>query len=351
MIRQASFLFLLLVFWSCSDGRKPDQVTDIQVDAIYGEAQGTTYAVKFLNHNKADISKHQIDSIFSAIDQSLSTWVAGSTISKFNSSDSIVVSDPHFINVFYRGMELSELTSGTFHPMVMPLARAWGFGPEGGTIGDNVNIDSLKALVDYNMRIQPIDDTSATGQPNLLFVKRPGQQMDVNSYAQGYAVDVVAAFLGARGISDFMVELGGEVRAKGANGSAGYWRIGIDKPMSTESGRELESILSLHDASLATSGTYRKYYERNGKKYSHTIDPSTGKPVDHNLLSVTVLAPSCMNADAFATAFLVMGVERTKSFLDLHSNLGLEVYLIFDTGAAGLDTYVSPGMKKLVEEI
>jgi thiamine biosynthesis lipoprotein len=351
MIRLASLLLLLLFFWSCGDGPKPERASSAQVDEIYGEAQGTTFAVKFLNPNDVPVSKAQIDSILLVIDQSLSTWVSGSTISRFNRTDSIAIDDPHFINVFFRGKEISELTAGAFHPMVMPLAKAWGFGPEGGTIGDHVNLDSLKKLVDYTMRIDVMNDTSSTEPLQLLFVKRPGQQMDVNSYAQGYAVDVIAEFIEKRGISDYMIELGGELRAKGVNEKGEFWRIGIDKPMQKEGTRELQSILSLKDASLATSGTYRKFYERNGKKYSHTIDPSTGMPVDHNLLSVTVLAPNCINADAFATAFLVMGLEKTKAFLETHPNLGLEIYLIFDSGSDELSTYASPRMKEWVEEL
>lgn len=324
---------------------------------ITGEAQGTTYSIKYLGSDSLRVEKAAIDSILRAIDQSLSTWVAHSTISRFNQADTIVIDDPHFIAIFERGKELSALTGGAFHPMVAPLVRAWGFGPEGGIVKDHLDVDSLMQLVTWDVEVAPIapsqqtDSGGETPPGALLFAKAKGVEIDVNSYAQGYAVDVLVDYLLARGVKDMMVELGGELAARGLNAEGAPWRIGIDKPVSVEAPRELQATVALVDAALATSGTYRKFYEKEGKKYSHTIDPATGHPVDHNLLSATVMAPNATDADALATAFLVVGVERTQAFLAAHPELRLEVFLIYDDGGTGLATYTSPGWKERVEEL
>jgi thiamine biosynthesis lipoprotein len=349
MIREAAVFVLLAALWSCSGGNTPEVGEKNRMIEIYGKAQGTTYAVKFLNPDEKKIGQTQVDSILRAIDNSLSSWVYSSTISKFNASDSVVVDDPHFINVFFRGKELSEVTNGAFHPMIMPLARAWGFGPEGGALKDDVDLEALKELVNFDLEIRAINEPKDSIDAKLLFLKAPGQQMDVNSYAQGYSVDVVAHFLRDRGITDYMVEIGGEIAAMGSNNTGIPWRIGIDKPISNEGERVLEAILSIKNAAVATSGTYRKFYEKDGKKYSHMIDPFTGRPVEHNLLSATVMADNCTNADAFATAFMVMGVEGTKQFVSEHPELGLEIFLIYDGGAEGLKSYMSEGMKEELE--
>ncbi len=323
---------------------KPSVVNGPQVFAINGEAQGSTYSIKYLGGDSIEVRKSSIDSIIRVIDLSLSTWVPESVISTFNQSDSIVVRDVHFLEVFRMGMELSALTEGTFHPMVAPLVRAWGFGPEGGRVKDGFDPDSLLHLVSFDIDMDTLDDGA------VYFRKKPGMQLDVNSYAQGYAVDVVMNYLSSRGIKDAMVEIGGELAAKGLNASGEAWRIGVDKPVDLGEERELQAAVALVDAALATSGTYRKFYEKDGAKYSHTINPKTGRPVEHNLLSVTVMAPTCTEADALATAFLVMGIDASKAFLDAHHELKLEVYFIYDEGHTGLATYTSPGWAQRVEE-
>lgn len=333
---------MLFVLVACDPQTEGSSQSD--VETINGEAQGTTYNIRYLSSDSVAISKSAIDSILDVIDLSLSTWVENSTISSFNSNDSIVITDPHFITIFERGRELSALTGGAFNPMVAPLVKAWGFGPEGGRVKNDLNVDSLRELVSFDIEIEAAD------HKGLRFRKKPGMEIDVNSYAQGYAVDVMADYLSAMGVSNMMVELGGEVVARGVNEKGSPWRIGIDKPLDNMATRELQAAVALEDAALATSGTYRKFYEQDGKKYSHTIDPKTGYPVDHNLLSVTVMAPNCTNADAMATAFLVMGVEETKKFLDQHPELQLEVYLIYDDGGETLASFSSQGWKKQIEE-
>ncbi len=345
MIKAFTNLICILVLTSCgelvTDGEN-QQNREIQIS---GEAQGTTYTVKFLNPDSVFIAKVQIDSILKAIDQSLSSWVDFSTISKFNRTDSIRIDDPHFLYVFFRGREISQQTDGAFHPMVMPLVRAWGFGPEGGQVKEGINLDSIRSLVSYDFTVEPTDST----EKSWNFVKMPGIQMDVNSYAQGYAVDVVADFLESKTIQNYMVEIGGELRTKGVNQNDAFWRVGIDRPVENAESRELTAVVLLENAALATSGTYRKFYEKDGRKFSHTIDPKSGSPVAHSLLSVTVLAEKCLEADAYATAFMVMGVDGTIEFLQDHPEEDLQVHLIFDAGAAGIQTYTSSELKDRIE--
>ncbi len=337
------FVLSIMILLSSCETQVTQEGENIDVQLIQGEAQGTTYSIKYTG--EAKVEKSQIDSVLDQIDLSLSAWVQESVLTEFNNQDSILISDNHFLTVFYRGKEVHDMTQGAFQPMIMPLVRAWGFGPEGGELKDGTNLDSLKKFVNYDFQI--IADTISE---SIIFVKDAGYQMDVNGIAQGYSVDVVSEFLEREGIENYMVEIGGELMAKGKNENGDYWRIGVDKPSSTAENRQLEAIVTLKDAALATSGSYRKFYEKDGRKYSHTIDPSTGEPVNHNLLSATVLASNCTNADAFATAFMVMGLEGTKEFLASHPEMNLEVFLIYDREGEVV-TFTSEGMKSLLENL
>jgi thiamine biosynthesis lipoprotein len=337
------FLIVAIVLLYSCESSQTQEAKSIDVQLIQGEAQGTTYSIKYTG--EALVEKSQIDSVLDQIDLSLSAWVDESVLTEFNTTDSVMVFDNHFLTVFFRGKEIHDMTRGSFQPMIMPLVRAWGFGPEGGELKDGANLDSLERFINYDFQI--IADESSE---SIVFVKDHGYQMDVNGIAQGYSVDVVSDFLNTRGIENYMVEIGGEVKATGKNENKEYWRIGVDKPSSTAENRQLEAIVTLNDAALATSGSYRKFYEKDGRRYSHTIDPSTGEPVNHNLLSATVMASNCTNADAFATAFMVMGVGETKKFLDLHPEMNLEVFLIYDEKGEVV-TFTSEGLKKVVENL
>ena len=320
----------------------PPQEDDIQV--VQGEAQGSTYTIKYRSDDDLRLAKTEVDSILDAIDMSLSTWKEGSTISRFNREDTTVIEDAHFNHVFLWGREFSAITQGAFQPMIAPLVRAWGFGPEGGQIDDGANLDSLRALVHFDFMVDSLEDGS------FRYGKSPGMQLDVNSYAQGYAVDVLVEYLEAKGIQHMMVEVGGELAARGHKAGGDGWRIGIDRPVEPGAVRELLAAVVLQDAAMATSGTYRKYYEKDGKRYAHAIDPTTGRPVEHNLLSVTVMAPTAMEADALATAFLVMGEGATLDFLEAHPDMEVEVYLISAEGEDDFRTYASTGWEEAVEE-
>lgn len=340
---------LLLVISGCDTPETGNEVNENYLN-ITGEAQGTTYSITFLDSTGNKFSNQIADSIFHEIDISLSVWNENSTISEFNRSDSMAVSDPLFLTVFFRGREIADLTQGAFQPMIMPIVRAWGFGPEGVHPKGDLNTDSLMALVSTPLKVLAVDTLAESENPTYFISKLKGQELDVNGIAKGYTVDVLGGFLKESGIDNFMIEVGGEILVNGVNNKDEIWHIGIDKPVRPEENRELLAVAEINNRAVATSGSYRKYYESDGKRYSHTIDPSTGKPVDHNLLSTTVLAPNCANADAFATAFMVMGVEKSKQFIADHPELKLDVYLIYDEDDS-LKTFMSSGLKEILKEI
>ena len=328
----AVFAFMLL--FSCNTDNK-------HTLKISGNAQGTTWQITWMSGNN-NTYKEAIDSIFKTIDASLSTYVPGSLISRINNNDPTVLVDDHFTNVFNQATEVSEKTGGLFDITVAPLINAWGFGFTKKAKVDSAMIDSLLTIVGYKM---------VKLEGRKLVKAKPGCMLDVNAIAQGYTVDVLANFLGSKGINNYLVELGGEVFAKGKKQNGNDWRIGIDQPNEIPAGgRLLKAKIKLRDRALATSGNYRKFYMEEGKKYAHIIDPRTGYPAKNNLLSATVLAPDCMTADAYATAFMVMGLERSKQFLGEHPELGLEVYFIYDENGEW-KTYSSETLKALIEEM
>ena len=239
-----------------------------------------------------------------------------------------------FVNVFKLAQSISEDTDGAFDITVAPLVNAWGFGYKSGALPTQQDIDSIRAFVGYQkvklsgMRIQK-EDARLT--------------LDCSAIAKGYGTDVVARYFLREGIKNFMVEIGGEIVTHGVNPKRQQWSIGIEKPVedSLAMKSELQTVLRVDDIAMATSGNYRNFYYKDGKKYAHTIDPKTGFPVQHNILSATVLAKQCAVADAYATAFMVMGLEKSKEVLARHKDL--KAYLIYDdNGKYGI--WKSPGL-------
>ena len=307
---------------------------------LAGRAQGTTWQISFLSENNSTY-KEVIDSIFHRIDSSLSTYLPVSIISRINKNED-VLADDHFMNVFMKSMEVSENTNGLFDVTVAPLINTWGFGFTNKGKVDSTTIDSLLQFVGYKM---------VKLEGRKLIKQHPSSMFDFNAIAPGYTVDVLCAFLESKGVSNYLVELGGEVRAKGKKQSNQDWTIGIDQPNETAvEGRPLKAIIKLENRALATSGNYRKFYIEDGKKYTHIIDPHTGYPAKHNLLSATVIAGDCTTADAYATSFMVMGLEKSKEFLAAHKELNLEVFFIYDENGAW-KTYSSETLKEWIEEI
>src|SRR5690606_10116533 len=289
------FIFMISILFTQCNGDKENTIQ------FSGEAQGTTYQITYLTES-AENYQEQIDSIFNVIDLSLSTYVPSSIISLIN-KDSMVVADHHFINVFNAAKEISGKTNGYFDVTVGPLINAWGFGNSKKENVDSSLVDSLLKNIGYEL---------VQLEENRIVKINSGSMLDFNAIAQGYTVDVLANFLEEKNIQNYLIELGGEVKAKGRKKNEELWTVGIDQPNEEPTeGRPLQAIIQLENRALATSGNYRKYYVENGQKYSHIIDPHTGYPAKNNLLSATVIALDCMRADAYATAFMVMGLEKS----------------------------------------
>lgn len=315
-MRIALTLFTIFVLAAC---RQKEEMP-ITLD---GQAQGTTYHITYLAGAYSNY-RESIDSIFKAIDASLSTYQPGSLISRINRNDSTAETDQHFGTVFRAAMAVSQKTGGLFDITVGPLINAYGFGPNKKRQIDPRLVDSLRLLVGFS---------KVELQAQKVIKADPKMQLDFNAIAQGYTVDVLAQFLEARGIGHYLIELGGELRAKGEKAKGQPWTVGIEVPEENPgSGQALQTTIALHNQSLATSGNYKKFYVENGKKFTHIIDPLTGLPARNSLLSATVVAADCMTADAYATAFMVMGVDRAKAFLAANPGLGLEVFFIYDDG-------------------
>jgi thiamine biosynthesis lipoprotein len=294
-----------------------------------GAVFGTTYHITY-NHN-ADLST-DITRVLKDVDNSLSTFNANSTISLVNKNLQVEL-DSMFLYVFHLAQHVAETTSGAFDITVAPAVNAWGFGFKNAETIDNDLIDSLKQIVGYQM----------VKEENGAIVKNDSRIMlDCSAIAKGFGCDVVAALFDSVGIADYMVEIGGEIVVKGLNSKGSDWRIGISKPTddSLAIETELQTVLELTNRAMATSGNYRNFYYKDGKKYAHTIDPATCRPVNHNLLSVTVLAENCAVADAYATAMMVLGLERS---LDLCKKLeNIDAYFIYQDNNGVIQICTTP---------
>jgi len=326
--------FVLLIFFA---GCKQETQSLIKIS---GEAQGTTWHISYLADNTVNY-KPAIDSILMNLDKSLSTYLPGSIISRINRNETNAIPDQYFIDVFNKSVEISEKTDGLFDVTVGPLVNAWGFGFTKKANINSLIIDSLLEYVNYKML--------RLGN-NKLIKEKTQITLDFNAIAQGYSVDVLANYLENKGITDYLVELGGELKAKGKKNTEN-WKVGIDQPNEVKSKeRKLQVVIELNNRALATSGNYRNFYEEGGKKYAHILDPRTGYPAKQNILSATVLADDAMTADAYATSFMVMGLDQSKQFLSKNENLNLEVFFIYDESGSW-KTYSSESLKKSIKEL
>lgn len=295
-MKTQTFLLFALAILLSSCTQKPKQYIKNQ-----GGVFGTTYS--FVYEHSEDIET-ELKAELDKFNASLSTYDPSSIISRINKNETEVELDEYFTKCFKKSEEISQITNGAFDITVAPIVNAWGFGFNESTVADSAKIDSLIQFVGYK-KIQISN--------NKIKKEYPETMLDASAIAKGYGVDVASELLESKGITNYLVEIGGEVRARGKNAKGVFWRIGIDKPIEdpTVSQRELQAVVSLENKSLATSGNYRQFYEKDGIKYSHTIDPNTGYPARNQLLSASVLADDCMTADAFATAFMVMGVVKS----------------------------------------
>lgn len=305
---------------------------------VTGPAQGTSYQVTYESRDSANFQV-AVDSLLHRFDMSLSAYQPLSIISQINNNVPEVKPDSFFISVFNAAGVIWKESDGAFDITVAPVVNAWGFGFTEAAKVDSTMIDSLLQYVGMEM-VRLEDGYIIKEKREIMF--------DVNAIAQGYAVDVLASFLEEKGIKNYLVEIGGEVKTMGRNSRGQFWRVGIDKPIEGLQlpGVQIEAIISLSGKALATSGNYRRFYEKDGIKYSHTIDPFTGYPVQHNLLSATVLADDGMTADGFATAFMVMGVEKSINLLKRRPDL--DACLIYNDDSGAYKVYYTRGMKKLL---
>ena len=320
----------LVVLASCT--KQPKKIV------LQGLAQGSYYAVTYFDEQNRNFQR-EIDSIFRAVDMSVNLWVDSSVICKVNRNEDVAL-DSIFIDNFNIAQEAARLSDGYFDPTISPIVAAWGFSNKTGDSITPQLIDSLKQLVDYRkIRIES----------GKVVKENPAITLDFNAIAQGYTTDLIAQFLESRGIKNYLVDTGGEIMARGEKPDGNPWIVGIEKPAENwDSDRILQTCIALRDKGLVTSGSTRKYVERNGKRYSHCIDPKTGYPVEHNVLSVTILAKNSVWADALASICMVMGMERSLPLIQ--SMDGVEAYYIFANEQNALETFATEGFAELFLE-
>ena len=313
---QVIFL-LFLIIGTFFIARKSHRDNYAPFQSNEGMIFGTVFHAKY--QYKEDLLQ-EIMRELNAVDASLSMFNPNSCISKINKGETDEA-DSLLACVFQLAQAISKVTDGAFDVTVAPLVNAWGFGFKNDVLPDSAKIDSLMSFVGWEkVRIQEMHIQK--DDPRII--------MDFSAIAKGYGADQVAKLMKQKGIENYMIEIGGEIVCGGKNQNNENWKIGINKPTDdpTSTNQELDKILNLTDCAMATSGNYRNFYVKDGKRIAHTIDPKSGYPVQHSVLSSTVLAPSCAMADGFATSFMVMGLEKAQQILNLHPEL--QAYLIYE---------------------
>lgn len=339
MNRIASMVFAMAIMLMAASCRNEDSVSSKKIFFI-GEAQGTYYTVTYFAVDTI-IHQFQIDSMLNAFDQSASTWVENSVISRVNNNDPEVIPDKDFIEIFKLSKRIWQSTDGAFDITVGPLVNAWGFGFKNKMTVTKQVVDSLLQLVNFQ---------GIYLKDGKIIKEDPHIQIDYNAIAQGYSVDLVGGFLQSKGIENYLIDIGGEVLAKGTKNAGEQWVVGIEKPAEeANSEREIKATIKLLNKAIATSGNYRKFYVENGIRYSHTIDPKTGYPARHSLLSATVMTDSAAIADGYATALMVMGLEKSVDFLK--KNPQLDAYLIYSLDDGSYKTWGTNRFLEMVDEL
>lgn len=321
--------FLLIgsiIILSKSKKAAPEYMTD------EGMVFGTVYRITYLHNENL---RERIEETLALVDNALSMFNSESVISEVNRSETIQVTDSLFLKVFRRAMEISEWTDGAFDITVAPAVNAWGFGYDQAKQIEESTLDSLRQIVGYT-KIHESDGLITKDDPRIM--------LDCSAIAKGFGCDMVAALLRSEGIADFMVEIGGEIVLSGSNPKGKLWSIGISKPIddTLSIDTRIQSVIRTTDIALATSGNYRNFYVRDGRKFAHIIDPHTCMPVNHNLLSVTVLAQDCATADALATSMMVMGMDSALTICSRHPEI--KAYFIYQADDGSLATHSTSGL-------
>lgn len=327
-----SFCFLIIISASCTNKH------EMKLYKMTGTAQGTYYAITYCSDSNENLQP-AIDSLFREFDRSVSAYLSTSLLSRMNNNDTTATADPIFETVFKKSLEVSVKTGGAFDITVGPLVNAWGFGFSKKSNVDQALIDSLLPLVGYH-KVKLVNGRLIKPDPRI--------RIDFDAIAQGYSSDWIGQYLESKGIKNYLIDVGGEVLGKGSKPDGTIWSVAIEMPSKNAGDeRKIQAVIALKDKAVSTSGSYRKYYVENGMRYSHTIDPSNGYPVRHNLLSVSVLAGDCITADAFATAFMVMGLEKSKIFLSQQDEI--EAYFISDDQKGGFSVFYTDGFHRLLK--
>lgn len=323
-------LFFIFVTVACD-------TSEVKEQEYSGEALGTSYQIKFFHPEELELQKG-LDSIFEVINHSMSTYQEDSDISRINNGDTTIRVDENFRKVFMDSYQIYIESRGFFDPTVGNLVNAYGFGPETGIVElDQKEVDSMLHYVGLN-KLKLSDD-------NRIIKDSPEIYLDFNAIAKGYTVDVLASYLQSKGVENLLVEVGGELVAKGKNLERDSpWTVGIDDPLQVEGKRSLTAALRLENRAMATSGNYRKFrVDSTGRRFVHTINPLTGLSEKSNLLSATVLAPTCSLADGYATAFMAMGYEEAVELVKRLEKV--DVYFIYSAEEEEVKVYSTPGFE------
>ncbi|POY40601.1 thiamine biosynthesis protein ApbE [Flavobacterium alvei] len=333
-MRRISCIIVYLLFFSDTTYSQQDPIK------VFGEAQGTTYHITYFDVQNRDFQP-EIVQLLKDFDLSVSTYIPNSIISRINANEKNVIVDKYFTACFKKAKEVWKNTNGAFDPTVYPLVNAYGFGPGKKQKIEKSKIDSILKFVGFQL---------IELKGNKIVKKDPRVALDFNAFAQGYSVDVVSDFLNSKGITAYIVEIGGEVYAKGKKPNEKNWTIGIEKPIDNkESENPFKAMVKLENLAIATSGNYRRFIVEDGVKYAHHIDPKTGYPTKNNLLSASIFAKECISSDANATGVLVLGLDKAKVFLKKHPEL--QAYLIYSDEKGNYQVYETSGIKAIISEI
>ncbi|MDM8240486.1 FAD:protein FMN transferase [Phocaeicola barnesiae] len=313
----------------------------LRKQAPYQTDQGIVFGTIYkITYQSEENLKDEIEAELKKVDNSLSPFNKASVITHINENTDLTA-DSLFTEVFLLAKQISQETHGAFDITVAPLVNAWGFGFKNAAQVDSIMIDSLHQFVGID-KVELIDGKVVKKDPRLM--------LDCSAIAKGYGVDCVARLLDSKGIRNYMIDIGGELVMKGENPKMETWSIGVNKPIddSLSVNQEIQAVLKLTNVGLATSGNYRNFYYKGGKKYAHTIDPRTGYPIQHNILSATVVAPDCATADAYATSFMVLGLDSAKQICNAHPEL--DAYFIYTTDKGNTEIYYTTGMKQYLQQ-
>jgi FAD:protein FMN transferase len=326
------YLFLIsALIISCVDSTPNKKIV-----TNFGNTQGTNYSIKYLSPNGINY-QNDIDSIFKAVDLSLSTYINESIISKINRNENVII-DSIFTRVFNMSLKIAHETNGSFDPTIAPLVNFWGFGfEEISNKNENILVNLMHSVGYKKISIKD----------GYIIKENSNTQIDFNAIAQGFTVDLIGEYLQKIGLTNYMIEIGGELKCSGLNADEKPWRIGIDKPSEEIQKERHLAIIEVSNKSVASSGNYRKLKidQETGIKYAHTINPKTGMPTITDLLSVTIVSESCMQADAIATACMVMGKEKSINYII--SKPQIDALLIYSGPKGEWIKYQTEGFKKM----